>query len=64
MKGDSELVVVDWNNNVMPSGQDYPMTRGKADALKNKLNNPKHRNIHDANHRVITKGELRAIEQG
>ena len=61
----TDYVVVDYiTNKPVPSGQDYPLTKGKAEALKHKLNNPPRRNIYDRHYKVVTKEELRILQTG
>lgn len=61
----TDYVVIDYiTNKPVPSGQSYPLTKGKADALKHRLNNPARRNIYDRHHKVVTAEELRRLQAG
>ena len=58
---DDELVIVNAANQIVSSGQRYPLTEGKAAARVKSLNNPVRRNIHDSRHRSMTRAEHRIL---
>ena len=63
MSNQDELVIVDWTNErLVGSGQDYPLTEGKARDRVNALNNPAQRNIYDPYHRVMTRQDYEIMK--